>query len=101
MADKQLMDKELINLAYSAQTDIYVAQTKIHRLSTSGIGFDLSKPLNIMYKELEAMRYLLMVYSKDKKLKELREILHESGLGISTPQSLKAYFNLNDKPLDK
>lgn len=72
---------------------INIAAMHIQEVSTSGIGFELSKPLNILYKELQATRYLLYVYSGAKSIKELEGEF--DGLGIAQPSSVKAYINMN------
>jgi hypothetical protein len=95
------LNEELSHLAHLAMMDIDIAQAKIHRLSTSRIGFDLSKPLNILYKELEASKQLLMLYSKERTPDELRIMIRRAEIEVIPPQSIKAYFNMNDKPLDK
>jgi len=56
-----------------------------------GIGFDLSKPLNILYKELDTHRILLGVYigEIDKDNVMTRQF------DVAEPQSWRAYRNLN------
>ena len=81
------LTKTQIEMLHSAMMDIDVAQTKIHQVSTSNLGFSLSKPLNILYKELDAHRWLLMFYTGEAKRIEPSE--------IAEPQSTKAFKNLN------
>jgi len=86
------MEKELENELYQARKSVDIAMSHIHRASNNAsIDFDLSKPLNILYKELDAHRILLAVYLDEIKLSNVmtREF------DVAEPQSWKAYKNLN------
>lgn len=78
------VDKKAVK---QAEMLISGAMCHIHNVSTSGIGFDLSKPLNILYKELDTHRQLLLVYLGDKPP------VYDGD--ATEPQSWQAYRNLN------
>jgi len=67
------------------------AMSKVQNASTMIHDFDKSKPLNILYKELRASYMLLSFYTCET------DELPEEGYEITTPQSIKAYHNLNTK----
>lgn len=85
------MDKQTENELYQARKCIDIAMSHVHRASNMGIGFDLSKPLNILYKELDTHRILLGVYigEIDKDNVMTRQF------DVAEPQSWRAYRNLN------
>ncbi len=74
---------------YQARKAVDVAMSAVHVASTSGIGFELSKPLNILYKELDAHRQLLGVYIGERKAEDYYST------EVAEPQSWKAYKNMN------
>lgn len=87
------MDKDSEEALVQARKYIDIASMHIDRVSTKGLGFELGKPLNILFKELQAARFLLYAYTGEKSVKELEEDL--DGLGISQPASTRAYINMN------
>ena len=87
MTLKEQVEQEL----YQARKAVDMAMSAVHRASTSDIGFDLSKPLNILYKELDAHRQLLGVYIGERKAEGYYST------EVAEPQSWKAYKNLNCK----
>ena len=82
---KEQVEQEL----YQARKAIDIAMSAVHRASTSDIGFELSKPLNILYKELDAHRQLLGVYIGERKAADYYST------EVAEPQSWKAYKNMN------
>ena len=87
------MDKELENELYQARKSIDIAMSHVHRASNNAsINFDLSKPLNILYKELDTHRILLAVYLGEIK----RNYIMTKVFDVAEPQSWKAYRNLNE-----
>lgn len=68
-----------------------VARSKVQNASTLIHDFGKSKPLNILYKELRASEMLLNYYTG------IAKTLPKEGYEIATPQSIKSYFNLNEK----
>lgn len=54
---------------------VTIAGTELDSASSMGLGFELSKPLNIAFKELELMRYLLYTYLGEKTIPELEETI--------------------------
>ena len=77
----------------NARKHITIAGCELDSASSMGIGFELSKPLNIAFKELELMRYLLYTYLGEKTIPELEETMDV--LGIVNLNSVKAYLNMN------
>ena len=73
---------EAKQLVGAGMSHVQNASTQIH-------DFDKSKPLNLLYKELRASFMLLSYYAGDI------ENLPKEGYEIATPQSIKAYHNLN------
>ena len=82
---KEQVEQEL----YQARKAIDIAMSAVHKASNSGIGFELSKPLNILYKELDAHRQLLGVYIGERKAEDYYST------EVAEPQSWKAYKNMN------
>uniref|UniRef100_A0A6M3LFM5 Uncharacterized protein n=1 Tax=viral metagenome TaxID=1070528 RepID=A0A6M3LFM5_9ZZZZ len=85
------MDKQVEEELYQARKCVDIAMSHIHRASNMDIGFDLSKPLNILYKELDTHRILLGIYLKE--IDENNVMTRE--FDVAEPQSWKAYRNLN------
>lgn len=77
----------------NAHKHITIAGTELDSASSMGLGFELSKPLNIAFKELELMRYLLYTYLGEKTIPELEEAMDV--LGVVNLNSVKAYLNMN------
>jgi hypothetical protein len=84
----KLSNKDVEEELYQAREFITIAMTHIQQASTSHLGFSLSRPLNILYKELDSHRQLLQVYLGERKIEGV-------SLDVAEPQSWKAYKNMN------
>ena len=88
------MEQQVLDKLKNAKRHIEVAMSEVQNASIMELGFDLSKPLNILYKELRAAEWLLMIYLGDKSIADLK-IISEHGIEVVTPQSIQAFLNLN------
>lgn len=77
----------------NALKHISIAGSELGSASTMDLGFELSKPLNIAFKELDLLRYLLFVYLDKKTILELEQTADITG--IVNLNSVKAYLNMN------
>ena len=87
------MDDKVKAKLRNALKYITVAGVELDGASSMGLGFELSKPLNIAFKELELMRYLLYTYLGDKTITELEATI--DAIGMVNLNSVKAYLNMN------
>jgi hypothetical protein len=74
---------------HNAAQHLGVAMSEVDKASRLARGFENSKPLNILYKELRAGVMLL-----DKYLGKV-EKLPSRGYEVPTPTSINTYINLN------
>ena len=82
------LTEELQDKLRRATGNLLAAQIQIHEVSNSDIGFDRSKPLNVLYKELCASQMLLLVYTGDKEINEI-------SIDIAEPTSIRIFKNVN------